>query len=132
MRSLILIKPDGVEKNVVGNVLSMYEENNLKIVELKMVTITKEFAGEHYKEHKGKVFYDDLISFITRGPLVCAVLEDGEDIIEKVRAINGSTDPKEAAPGTVRALYGKDKTQNCVHASDSLESARREIDLWFK
>jgi nucleoside-diphosphate kinase len=128
--SLVLIKPDAIEKNIVGKIISKYEENNLKVIRLKMVTISKEFAEEHYKEHLGKDFYISLIEFITRGPL-CAIVLEGENAIERIRKINGSTDPKKAKKGTIRRMHGKNSRENCVHASDSLESAKREIELWF-
>lgn len=129
-KSLVLIKPDAVERNIIGEIIDKYEKRGLKIVALKMKKISKEFAYRHYEEHIGKVFFAELIEFITKGAL-CALILEGEDAIEKVREINGSTNPKEAKEGTIRKLYGKDKTENCVHASDSKESARREINLWF-
>lgn len=130
-KSLILIKPDAVEQNIIGKIISMYEEAELKVVELKMITINKEFAMKHYKEHIGKPFFDELIKYITRGPL-CALILEGDNAIDRIRKINGSTNPTKAENGTIRALYGKNLTENCVHASDSVESANREIELWFK
>lgn len=130
-KSLVLIKPDGMEKNIIGKIISMYEEANLKVIELRMMTINKEFAMKHYKEHRGKSFFEELINFITRGPL-CALILEGDNAIDKIRKINGATNPKKADKGTIRALYGKDSTENCVHASDSVESANREVELWFK
>ena len=129
-RSLVLIKPDAVEKNIIGKIISMYEENDLKVVNLKMEKISKELATEHYKEHLGKGFFEPLIKFITRGPL-CALIVEGENAIEKIRKINGSTNPETAEEGTIRKLYASSNSENCVHASDSLESAEREINLWF-
>lgn len=129
-KSLVLIKPDAVEKSIIGEIISKYEENGLKIVALKMKRISKEFAYKHYEEHIGKAFFEELINFITRGPL-CVLILESENAIEKIRAINGSTNPKEARGGTIRNLYAKSKTENCVHASDSKESAEREIKLWF-
>lgn len=129
-KSLVLIKPDGVEQNVIGKILSMYEENGLKIVLLKMLTVDKEFAMKHYSEHIGKPFFNELINYITRGPL-CALVLEGDDAINKIRKINGATNPEKAEKGTIRALYGTNLTENCVHASDSKESAAREISLWF-
>lgn len=129
-RTLALIKPDGVEKNIIGKVISCYEEAGLKVVGLKMVKISEEFAAAHYSDHKGKKFYDELITFITRGPLCVLVLE-GEDAVEKVRKTNGATNPAEADKDTIRGRYGIDKTQNCVHASDSVENAEHEIVHWF-
>ena len=130
-KSLVLIKPDGVEKNIIGKIISMYEEANLKVIELRMTTINKEFAMKHYKEHIGKSFFEELIDYITRGPL-CALILEGDNAIDKIRKINGATNPKKADRGTIRALYGKNSTENCVHASDSVESANREVELWFK
>lgn len=129
-RSLVLIKPDAVEKNIIGKIISMYEENDLKVVNLKMEKISKELATEHYEEHSGKGFFESLIDFITRGPL-CALIVEGENAIEKIRKINGSTNPETAEEGTIRKLYASSNAENCVHASDSLESAQREINLWF-
>ncbi|MDQ0150088.1 nucleoside-diphosphate kinase [Eubacterium multiforme] len=129
-KSLVLIKPDGVEQNVIGKILSMYEEDGLKIIALKMMTIDREFAMKHYSEHIGKPFFEKLINYITRGPL-CALILEGDDAINKIRKINGATNPEKAEKGTIRALYGKNLTENCVHASDSKESAKREINLWF-
>ena len=129
-KSLVLIKPDGVEQNVIGKILSMYEDNGLKIVSLKMLTVDKEFAMKHYSEHIGKPFFNELINYITRGPL-CALVLEGDDAINKIRKINGATNPEKAEQGTIRALYGTNLTENCVHASDSKESAAREISLWF-
>lgn len=129
-KSLVLIKPDAVRKKLIGKIISKYEENDLSIIKLKMETITKEFASIHYSEHIGKGFYDNLLSFITSGPL-CALVVQGENAVEKVREINGNTDPEVAKEGTIRKLYAENKTENCVHASDSLESAKREVKLWF-
>ena len=129
-KSLVLIKPDAVRKKLIGKIISKYEENNLSIIKLKMETITEEFASSHYSEHIGKGFYNNLLSFITSGPL-CALVVQGEEAVEKVREINGKTDPELAKEGTIRRLYAENKTENCVHASDSLESAKREIELWF-
>ena len=129
-RSLVLIKPDAVEKNLIGNLISIYEKNGLKVVALKLEQATKEIAEKHYEEHKGKVFYTRLINFITRSPL-CAMVIEGEDAIDKIRDLNGATNPSQQKEGTIRKLYAKDMTENCVHASDSIESANREIGIWF-
>ncbi|MBU5455111.1 nucleoside-diphosphate kinase [Caproiciproducens sp. MSJ-32] len=130
-RSLVLIKPDAVERKLVGKIINMYEENGLNIVKLKMETISRSFAAEHYRDHIGKSFYEPLIDFITKGPL-CALVLEGENAIEKIRKINGSTDPAKAEEGTIRRLYGTSTRENCVHASDSVENAKREIELWFR
>ena len=129
-RSVVLIKPDGVERNIIGNILSCYEDNALKIVELKLMKATREIAEKHYCQHKGKDFYEELITFITRGPL-CAIILQGEDAVARIRAINGATSPTDAAEGTIRHRYARSKTENCVHASDTIESAKEEIALWF-
>lgn len=129
-KSLVLIKPDAVKKNLIGKIISKYEDNNLKVVALKMERITKEFASKHYEEHIGKNFYNPLLSFITSGPL-CALVLEGENAIERIREINGNTNPDMAKEGTIRKMYSSNKTENCVHASDSAESSKREIKLWF-
>lgn len=129
-KTLVLIKPDAVEKNIIGKIISAYEENGLKIIALKMEKVDKGLAELHYAEHKGKSFYNDLIEFITRSPL-CALIVEGDNCIEKVRQINGATNPKEQKEGTIRKKYAKGITENCVHSSDSLESSKREIEIWF-
>ena len=129
-KSLVLIKPDAVRKKLIGKIISIYEENNLKVVALKMEKITEDFASKHYKEHIGKDFYNLLLNFITSGPL-CALILEGHNAIEKIREINGNTDPNKAKKKSIRRMYARNKTENCVHASDSLESAKREIRLWF-
>lgn len=129
-RSMVLIKPDGVERNIMGNIISVYEDNGLKITHLKLMRATREIAEKHYSQHKGKDFYEELIKFITRGPL-CAMILEGENAINRVREINGATSPDDAAEGTIRAKYARSKTENCVHASDNVESAKNEIALWF-
>ncbi|MCE5221024.1 MAG: nucleoside-diphosphate kinase [Clostridium sp.] len=129
-RSVVLIKPDGVERNIIGNILSCYEDNGLKIVELKLMKATTEIAEKHYCQHKGKDFYEELITYITRSPL-CAVILQGEDAVARIRNINGATSPTDAEEGTIRHRYARSKTENCVHASDTVESAKEEIQIWF-
>jgi nucleoside-diphosphate kinase len=129
-RSVVLIKPDGVERNIIGNIISCYEANGLKIVELKLMKATREIAEKHYCQHKGKDFYEELITFITRSPL-CAIILKGDDAVARIRSINGATSPTDAAEGTIRHRYARSKTENCVHASDTVESAKEEIELWF-
>lgn len=129
-KSMALIKPDGVERNLIGNIISVYEDNGLKVRALKLMTATRDLAEKHYSQHKGKDFYEELITYITRSPL-CAIILEGEDAIKRVRAINGATSPDDAALGTIRNKYARSKTENCVHASDDPESAAREISLWF-
>lgn len=129
-KSLVLIKPDAVENNLIGIIIREYEKEGLKVIAIRMEKISKKFAGKHYYEHKGKSFYEDLIKFIIRNPL-CALVLEGDNAIEKIREINGATDPKKAKKGTIRNLYALSNRENCVHASDSIESATREIKLWF-
>lgn len=129
-RSVVLVKPDGVERNIIGNILSCYEDNGLKIVALKLMGATREIAEKHYSQHKGKDFYEELITFITRSPL-CALILQGEDAVARIRKINGATSPTDAEEGTIRHRYARSKTENCVHASDTVESAKEEIALWF-
>lgn len=128
-RCLVLIKPDAVERNLVGKILDMYEESDLTISNLNMEQVSKEKATKHYEEHIGRSYFDELITYITRSPLVSIILE-GENAISKVRELNGAT--KNPAEGTIRAKYGLSITENSVHASDSTESAKREISIWFE
>jgi len=102
----------------------------LKVIELKLMQATREIAEKHYCQHKGKDFYEELITFITRNPL-CAIILKGEDAVARIRSINGATSPTDAAEGTIRHRYARSKTENCVHASDTVESAKEEIELWF-
>ena len=129
-QTLVLIKPDAVKRDLIGRILSEYERNHLKIVKLKMLTVTRELAEKHYAEHEGKDFYNDLIEYIVSGPLVALVLE-GKNAVQRIRLLNGHTDPKKATDNTIRSLYGLSLSNNTVHASDSLESAKREILMWF-
>lgn len=129
-KSMVLIKPDGVERELIGNIISVYEDNALKVLNLKLMKATREIAEKHYSQHKDKPFFEELIAFITRGPLVAIILE-GEDAVNRIRGINGATNPEEASEGTIRHRYGRSKTENIVHASDSVEKAEEEIALWF-
>ncbi|KUI14696.1 nucleoside-diphosphate kinase [Mycobacterium lehmannii] len=130
-RTLVLVKPDGVKRRLVGDILSRIERKGLAIAELKLVTVSDELARRHYAEHEGKPFFDSLLAFITSGPLVAAVVE-GPRAIAAFRQIAGGTDPVEkAAPGTIRGDLALITQDNLVHGSDSPESAAREIDLWF-
>lgn len=129
-RTLILVKPDGVHRRLVGTIIDRFERRGLKIVGLKMFRVTKELSRQHYAEHVNKPFYPGLREFITGGPLVALVLE-GDSAIEVVRTMNGATDPRKAAPGTVRGDLALETSENLVHASDSAESAKRELELWF-
>lgn len=129
-KSLVLIKPDGVRRNLIGHIIAAYEDQGLVVEKLAKIKPLPWQAEEHYKEHKEKSFYSGLLTTILEGDIVAMVLT-GEDAIAKVRSINGATDPKKAAPGTIRALYGEELPNNTVHASDSVESAQREMAIWF-
>ena len=129
-RTLFLIKPDAVSKKIAGKIIDILEKNDLHIAEMKMLRLDTETAEKFYKEHKNKEFYHKLIKYVTSGPIIAMVLE-GEDAIKRARKIIGSTDPKKAEPGTIRNLFGTDRTYNAVHASDSPESAEYEINIIF-
>lgn len=129
-QTLSMIKPDGVANHHIGDVISHFEKNGLRIAALKMIQLTKERAGDFYIEHKGRPFYTALTEFMSSGPVVVMVLE-GKDAIAKNRKLMGATDPKEAAKGTIRKKFAKSKSQNTVHGSDSPESAKREIAFFF-
>ena len=129
-RTLVLIKPDGVQRLLVGRILARYEERGLRIAGLKLMAVDRDLAERHYAVHGAKPFFGGLVDFITSGPLVAAVLE-GPNAIGVVRAMNGATRPHEAAPGTIRGDFALETAQNLVHASDSAETAAAEIALWF-
>jgi nucleoside-diphosphate kinase len=129
-RTLVLIKPDGVQRQLVGRILARYEERGLKIVGLKLVHVDRGLAENHYDAHREKAFFGGLVEFITSAPLVAVAL-DGPNAISVVRAINGATRPHEAAPGTVRGDFALETAQNIVHASDGPEAAVEELALWF-
>lgn len=129
-RTLVLVKPDGVQRLLVGRILARYEERGLRIAGLKLMAVDRDLAERHYAVHSAKPFFGGLVEFITSGPLVAAVLE-GPNAIAVVRAMNGATRPHEAAPGTIRGDFALETAQNLVHASDSAETAATEIDLWF-
>jgi nucleoside-diphosphate kinase len=130
-RTLVLIKPDGVQRLLTGRILARYEDRGLKIVGLKLVQVTTDLAERHYAVHREKPFFGGLVEFITSAPLVAAVLE-GPNAIGVVRAMNGATRPHEAAPGSIRGDFALETAQNLVHASDSAETATSEIALWFE
>ncbi len=130
-RTLILVKPDAIKRNAGGNILARFESNGLKIIGLKMLHIDKALAEKHYEMHVGKAFFKDLLAYITSTPVIAAVLE-GDGAIEKARKIMGTTDPDKAAEGTIRKDFGLNIQENAVHGSDSPESAKREITLYFK
>jgi nucleoside-diphosphate kinase len=129
-RTLVLLKPDAVRRGLVGNILSRFEAKGLTIVALEQRAIDEAQADSHYAEHVERDFYPPLRAFVTSGPLVAAVLE-GDEAVEVVRAINGATDGRKAAPGTIRGDLSLSNRENLVHGSDSEESAAREIALWF-
>lgn len=129
-KTLVLIKPDAVREKHIGDIIKIYEENGLRILAMKLLQMNEKLAARHYEEHIGRPYYDDLIRFMTSGPIVAMVLE-GADAIANVRAINGKTNPAEAAEGTIRRLYAASGSRNAVHASDSPESAAREISIFF-
>ena len=129
-KTLVLIKPDAFGKNHAGDILKIYEDAGFKIAAAKVMRMTEAVAAKHYAEHIDRPFYPALVEFMTAAPIMALVLT-GENVIKKVRELNGATDPAEAAEGTVRKLYATDKTQNAVHASDSPESAAREIPIFF-
>jgi len=129
-QTLVLLKPDTVRRGLVGNVLSRFEAKGLTVVAMDQRTITAEMADRHYAEHVEKAFYPPLRDFVTSGPLVALVLA-GDEAVEIVRAINGATDGRKAAPGTIRGDLSLSNRENLVHGSDSPESAAREIAIWF-
>jgi nucleoside-diphosphate kinase len=129
-RTLVLIKPDAVRRGLVGRILTRFEEKGLSIVAMEHRSIDAEMADAHYRDHVEQAWYPPLRAFATSGPLVALVLE-GDEAIEVVRAMNGATDGRAAAPGTIRGDFGLSNRENLVHASDATESAAREITLWF-
>lgn len=129
-RTLSIIKPDAVAKNVIGEIYSRFESNGLKVVEAKMITLSEELAGGFYAEHKERPFFKDLVGFMTSGPVMIQVLE-GEGAVLKNRDLMGATNPKEAVAGTIRADFAESIDANAVHGSDSTESAAREIEYFF-
>jgi nucleoside-diphosphate kinase len=129
-RTLVLVKPDGVQRLLVGRILARFEERGLKLVGLKLVRVDRPFAERHYSIHRGKPFFESLLDFITSGPIVALVL-DGPNAIAIVRSMVGATRPHEAAPGSIRGDLAVETAQNLVHASDSAETAAIELALWF-
>ncbi len=130
-RTLVLIKPDGVQRLLVGRLLERYEQRGLRIVGLKLMLADRATAEAHYEEHSAKPFFDGLVDFITSAPLAALALE-GQNAIAVCRAINGATRPHEAAPGSIRGDFALETGQNLVHASDTPASAERELCLWFR
>ena len=130
-RTLVLLKPDAVERKLVGEIVSRFEGKNLDVVAMDIRTLDADTLARHYEEHVGKGFYGELVEFMSRGPVVALVIEGPEDTWEVVRAMMGATNPRTAAPGTIRGDLGILFTENLVHGSDSLVSAEREIGIFF-
>jgi nucleoside-diphosphate kinase len=130
-RTLVLLKPDTVERGLIGEVVGRFEAKNLTIVAMDLRTLDADTLARHYEEHVGKGFYADLVEFMSRGPVVALVVEGPENTWEVVRTMMGTTNPRNAAPGTIRGDLGILFTENLVHGSDSLESAIREIGIFF-
>ncbi|GAE25082.1 nucleoside diphosphate kinase [Halalkalibacter wakoensis JCM 9140] len=130
-RTYLMVKPDGVQRNLIGDIVSRFEKKGFTLVGAKLMTIPKELAETHYGEHKERPFFGELVSFITSGP-VFAMVWEGENVISTARTMMGSTNPAEAAPGTIRGDYGVRVSMNVIHGSDSPASAEREISLFFE
>ena len=131
MKTFFMIKPDGVKRNLIGDVVSRVEKEGFVITKMKMMSISDDLAKRHYAEHSEKPFFNDLVDFITSGPVVAMVV-DGEDAVSEIRRIMGATNPSDADPGTIRADLATKLEENVVHGSDSPESAERELSLFFK
>jgi nucleoside-diphosphate kinase len=129
-RTLVIIKPDAIERRLMGEIISIYEKRGFRIAAVKMLKPTAEIAARHYQEHRGKPFFERLINYITRGE-ICVLIIEGANVISAVRRLNGATDPLEAEAGSIRGRYALSKTENTVHSSDSPESAEAEIKVWF-
>lgn len=129
-KTLVLVKPDGVARAITGEIIARFERRGLKLCGLKMLKLSRTMAESHYAEHRGKPFFEGLVSFITSGPVVAMVI-DGDNAIKAVRTMMGTTDPLSAAPGTIRGDYALQIRHNIVHGSDSPESAEREISVFF-
>ena len=130
MKTFFMIKPDGVQRNLVGEIISRVEAKGFSITKIKMMTISKELAEQHYGEHKDKPFFYDLVSFITSGPVVAMQVE-GENVVLQIRNLMGATNPSESTPGSIRGDLATELDKNVVHGSDSDESAERELTLFF-
>jgi nucleoside-diphosphate kinase len=129
-RTLILVKPDAFARNLTGEIIARFERKGLRLVGLQQLTMTRDVAERHYAEHEGKPFYEELVTFITSGPLVAMALE-GDQAVAAARQVIGATNPIEASPGSIRGDYAIEVGQNMVHGSDSPESAVRELGLFF-
>ena len=130
-RTYLMIKPDGVQRGICGEIVSRFEKKGLKLVAMKLMVIPKEVAENHYGEHKERPFFPSLINYITSGPVLAMVWE-GESAVSVCRNMMGKTNPKESAPGTIRGDYGMQTGMNIIHGSDSVESAEREISIFFR
>jgi len=130
-RTLVLLKPDAVERGLVGNIINRFETKGLRLAAMELRTLDEATLDRHYEEHKGKSFYAELVKFMSRGPVVAMAVEGPEDTWEIVRAMMGATNPRQAAPGTIRGDLGTIFTENLVHGSDSAESAKRELGIFF-
>jgi nucleoside-diphosphate kinase len=130
-RTFVMIKPDGVQRGFIGEIIKRFEKKGLKIVAMKMVSVNKEFAEKHYAVHKGKSFFDPTVKYITSSPVVAMILE-GFNSIELVRNIMGKTNPAESASGSIRGDFGQFIGRNIIHGSDGIDTAKFEINLWFK
>ena len=129
-RTYVMVKPDGVQRNIVGEIISRFEKKGFKIVGLRMLQMDRAIAEKHYGEHIGKPFFEGLVAYITSGPVVAMVLE-GKDVVTAVRAMNGATNPANAGPGTIRGDFAIEVSRNVIHGSDSVASANREIAIYF-
>jgi nucleoside-diphosphate kinase len=129
-RTLVLVKPDGMQRGLAGEIVARFERRGLRLRGAKLLKISRATAGKHYAEHKGKPFYEELVSFITSGPTLALAVE-GESAVRVVRTMMGATNPLDSAPGTIRGDYATELSQNIIHGSDSKESARRELALFF-
>lgn len=130
-KTFIMVKPDGVQRQLIGEILSRFERKGLQLAGAKLMRVTEQMAEKHYTEHQGKPFFGELVEFITSGP-VFAMVWEGENVVEVTRQLIGKTNPKEALPGTIRGDFGMFVGKNIIHGSDSLESAEREINIFFK
>ncbi len=130
-RTFVMIKPDGVQRAFIGRIIQRFEDKGLKLLSMKMIRVSHELAEKHYEEHKGKPFYGGLVRYITSGPVVAMVFA-GDRAVSVVRSIVGETDPGKASPGTIRGDFGMEISRNLVHASDSDDSAVREISIYFQ
>lgn len=129
-QTFVMIKPDGVQRNLIGEIVQRFEKKGYTLKGAKLMSISRELAEQHYGEHKGKPFFEELVGFITSSPVFAMVLE-GNEVVSSARKLMGATNPQEAAPGTIRGDFGVRISMNVIHGSDSLESAEREINLFF-